>query len=456
MGMNNRQYMDAETAKAVYQTFNAVHRTGEPAEAFDWEVIRKDGTRRFVEASVSLMRDPTGEPVGFRGVVRDITDRKRAEEELRESEEKYRSLVSNINDLVMEIDSEANFTYVSPQLLDMFGYTQEESIGLAAFDFVHPDDIEKCMKAMETKDEVQQIEYRSRHKDGHYVHVSTSGRIISDGVGGFKIVSVVRDITDRKRAEEAMREYSERLEEMVEERTQELREAQEQLVRREKLAVLGQMAGGVGHELRNPLGVISNAVYLLQLAIPDADETTREYLDMISSEVRNSTKIISDLLDFSRTRMPERGEIAVSDLVAQVLAKQPPPADVQVTTELAPDLPAMFVDPRQIGQVLGNLVTNGCQAMPDGGRLTITAEFVEGGTVRNPKSQIRIGVSDTGVGIPAENMNKLFEPLFTTRAKGIGLGLALVKTLVEANGGSIEVESEEGKGSTFTVWLPPA
>ncbi len=258
--------------------------------------------------------------------------------------------------------------------------------------------------------------------------------------------------TERKRAEEALKEYSERLEEMVEERTQELREAQEQLVRREKLAVLGQLAGGVGHELRNPLGVISNAVYFLQLTLPDADETTKEYLEMISAEVRNSTKIISDLLDFSRTRLPDREEVAVSELVAEVLETRPPPEGVQVTTQIAPDLPPVLVDPRQIGgQVLVNLVVNAYQAMPEGGTLTIkTSEVSE----KLPKSEVALSVADTGCGIPPENMAKLFEPLFTTRARGIGRGLAVSRSLVEANGGSMEVESEVGRGSTFTMRLP--
>ena len=260
---------------------------------------------------------------------------------------------------------------------------------------------------------------------------------------------VNRDV--RKRAEKALKEYSERLEEMVEERTQELRDAQEQLVRREKLAILGQLAGGVGHELRNPLGVISNAVYYLKMVLTDADETTataREYLEMISAEVRNSTKIISDLLDLSRTRMPDREEIAVSELVAEVLEKQPPPEEVEATTEIAPDLPPVFVDPQQIGQVLGNLVVNACQAMKEGGALTISAQAEEG--------QVSLSVADTGVGISEENMTKLFEPLFTTKARGFGLGLVTSRNLVEANGGSMEVESEEGKGSTFTVRLPLA
>jgi len=255
----------------------------------------------------------------------------------------------------------------------------------------------------------------------------------------------------RKRAEEALQEYSERLEEMVEERTEELRNTQEQLVRREKLAVLGQLAGGVGHELRNPLGVISNAVYFLQMTLPDADETTREYLELIAEEVRNSTRIISDLLDFSRTRTPDGAEVEVSELVAQVLKKQPPPENVEVSTELALDLPPVFVDPQQIALVLGNLVTNAYQAMPEGGQLIIkTSEVSE----KLPKSEVALFVTDTGCGIPPENLAKIFEPLLTTKARGIGLGLATSRILVEANGGSLEVESEMGKGSTFTIRLP--
>jgi len=270
-------------------------------------------------------------------------------------------------------------------------------------------------------------------------------------------VMVFRDITERKRAEEALKEYSERLEEMVKERTQELREAQEELVRKEKLAILGQLAGGVGHELRNPLGVISNAVYYLQFTLSDADETTataREYLEIISEEVRNSTKIISDLLDFSRTRMPEREEIAVSELVAQVLEKRPLPEGVQVTTEIAPDLPPVYVDPRQMGQVLVNLVTNAYQAMREGGVLTISAQTSEVSEELPKSGWVSLSVADTGCGISQEHKAKLFEPLFTTKARGIGLGLAVSRSLVEANGGIIEVTSEVGKGSTFTVTLP--
>jgi PAS domain S-box-containing protein len=258
------------------------------------------------------------------------------------------------------------------------------------------------------------------------------------------------NITERVRAEEKLKEYSERLEEMVRLRTKELEEAQEELVRKEKLAVLGQLAGGVGHELRNPLGVISNAVYYLKMVLPDADETVREYLDIISSEVHNSEQIVSDLLGFARTRSSDRQRVALSRLVAQVLGKTPPPEGVLITFEIAADLLPVYVDPRQIGQVLANLITNAYQAMPQGGTLTLSAS-AEG-------DKAALCFADTGCGISPENIKRLFEPLFTTKPRGIGLGLAVSRSLVEANGGAIEVESDgvPGRGSTFTVWLPLA
>jgi signal transduction histidine kinase len=249
--------------------------------------------------------------------------------------------------------------------------------------------------------------------------------------------------------EEALEKYSERLEEMVEARTQELRDAQEQLVRRERLATMGQLAGSVAHELRNPLGVISNAVYFLEQTLLDADEQTQEYLAMIGSELHKSEKIIEDLLSFSRGRLAqsaERVDIAVSELVNQVLVDQPAPTTIDVSVEFDNDLPQVWVDPQQIQQVLTNLVSNAYQAMPDGGKLTISAQ-ADGDSVV-------ISVSDNGVGIPVENLDKLFEPLFTTKPKGIGLGLVVSRNLVEANGGCLTVESTKGRGSQFIITLP--
>ncbi len=255
-----------------------------------------------------------------------------------------------------------------------------------------------------------------------------------------------QEITRRRQAEQGLRVYSERLEEMVKERTKQLRDAQEQLVRREKLAVLGQMAGSVGHELRNPLTVITSAVYFLKRAYSDAGETAGEYLDIILAEVGNSSQIISDLLDFARTRPPAREETSVSALVHEALEKHPAPPSVLVITDIPARLPPLYVDSDQIALVLGNLITNAYQAMPDGGNLTISA--------RAEKGRVALAITDTGGGISPGNMEKLFEPLFTTRPRGVGLGLVTSRNLAEANGGSIDAESAVGEGTTFTVRLP--
>ena len=400
----------------------------------------------------------------FQGVAADIAfalhsmeleeERRRAEEAVMEERNLLHMLINNLPDYIYVKDVEGRFVVANVAVARQMGFSSpDEVIGKSDFDlFPH----ELAARYYAAEQEVIRSEQGLRDYEGPTIDaskeeenrwVSTTKVPLRDAQGeiaGF--VGLGRDITERKRAEERLQEYSERLEEMVEERTQELRDAQEQLIRREKLVILGQLAGGVGHELRNPLGVISNAVYFLQTVLTDADESTKESLEMISEEVRNSTKIISGLLDFSRTRLPDREEVAVSELVAEVLKKRPPLENVEVITEIAPDLPPVFVDPQQTGQVLGNLVTNAYQAMKEGGNLTISAQAERG--------QVSLSVADTGCGIPPENMAKLFEPLFTTRTRGIGLGLAVSKSLVEANGGSIEVISKVGKGSTFTVRLP--
>jgi signal transduction histidine kinase len=262
----------------------------------------------------------------------------------------------------------------------------------------------------------------------------------------FALHNVERE-EERRQAEEALKEYSERLEEMVEERTKELREAQEQLIRKEKLAVLGQMAGGVGHELRNPLGAISNAIYFLNMVLEEPDPEVKETLEILQKEVKTSEGIISSLLDFARAKPPTRRKVDINNVVQEALSRIAVPENVEVVSQLDEALPIILADPDQLRQVFGNLVLNAIQSMPDGGQLVVKSEA--------PSPEwVAVSFTDTGVGIPEENLGKLFEPLFTTKAKGVGLGLAVVKSLVQGHGGTIEVESQVGKGTTFTVRLP--
>jgi signal transduction histidine kinase len=243
------------------------------------------------------------------------------------------------------------------------------------------------------------------------------------------------------------------LEDKVAERTGQLTEtlkqlevAQTALVRREKLAILGQLASGVGHELRNPLGVMTNAVYYLE-AIQSGPPKVREYLEILRNQIRLSEKIVGDLLDFARVRPPTLESVVLPELAESQLGRAAVPENVRVIREFPGDLPTAHVDPIQIGQVVLNLLTNAVQAMEEtGGVLTLTG--------RCANDHVTLEVTDTGPGMTPDVLAQIFEPLFTTRARGIGLGLAVSRSLAEANAGTIVALSEPGRGATFTLTLP--
>lgn len=243
---------------------------------------------------------------------------------------------------------------------------------------------------------------------------------------------------------------------LVEERTAELRESlaeleqtQEQLVRQERLAAIGEIASAVGHELRNPLSVITNALYLIRKNVGDhADERLTRNLSTADREVAAATLIVSDLLEFARARMPIIGAVDMTDLIAESLSVAPAPDHVRVERQYHDHLPDVAGDRDQLRQVLLNLITNGYEAMPEGGTLTIEE-------VPLADAQ-RIRVSDTGIGMDAETMARAFEPFFSKKARGVGIGLAVAKRIVENHGGTIEATSHPGQGTTFTVTLPVA
>jgi PAS domain S-box-containing protein len=393
--------------------------------------------------------------------VSDITEGKQAEQALVESVNKFRWLYEYAPVAYHILTPEGTLTDVNHRWCELLGYPREEVLGKAIFDFVVEQEREAAKDSFEKKKQSKQSfvdgsERNFRTKDGavrtfkiyDFFSLDERQHIIS-------VQTTIEDITERKQAEEKIKEYSEHLEEMVAERTRELRDAQEELVRKEKLAVLGTLAGGVGHKLRNPLGVISNSVYYLKMVQPDADEKIKKHHAMIDQEVHNAAHIVSDLLDYARVISTDRKTVPVSKLVEHTLSHFPVPASIMVSLKIAVDLPTIYVDPLHVEQVLGNLVTNACQAMSDGGKLIISAREVVPVYARGQKKKmVAIAVKDTGTGITPENKEKLFEALFSTKAKGIGLGLAVSKKLAEANGGRIEVESQVGKGSTFTLYLP--
>ena len=420
---------------------------------YEKEYICKDGTVLPVELQSYAIRGKDGEIDYLWGIVRDISERKQTEAALREREEMFRLLAENSVDVIWKLDTRLRFTYTSPSIYPMTGYTPEEWIGSRLSDHATFKEFmqmaRKAVIAMRTYKTFKSIIFEAvmLKKDGTPFPVEISSKLLLNEKGfPIGLQGTTRDITQRKQAEEEIRKYREHLEELVEERTRELQEAQEKLVRQERLAVLGQLAGSVGHELRNPLGVISNSVYLLRLIQPDADPKVQESLMMIESETENANRIITDLLDYARLKPAVRESLSVTTVVEEVLKTYPPPDDVKVSLRVRDDLPPVYVDQGHMEQVLENLLTNAYQAMPEGGALTVSAD--------RRGDEIAVAVRDTGVGIPPENLEKIFEPLFTTKVNGIGLGLALCKQLMERNDGRIEVQSEVGEGSTFTLYIP--
>jgi signal transduction histidine kinase len=216
----------------------------------------------------------------------------------------------------------------------------------------------------------------------------------------------------------------------------------------ERLATIGQVAGGVAHELRNPLNVIKTSIYYLLNARNPSPEKRAEHLQRIEKQVVLSDGVITALANFAKLPMPNLRPYSTGQCIQETLESNPVPETIQLTTVCPTGLSAMLVDPDQIRIVLGNLIRNAREAMPQGGQLTISCREKDG--------FLEIAVADTGPGIPPENMARILEPLYSTKARGLGLGLSMARAILEKNKGSLKVESQLGQGSTFTVRLTKA
>ena len=275
---------------------------------------------------------------------------------------------------------------------------------------------------------------------------------------GFLVVSDVTTSRFHKREMAIMGEMNRTLEERVQQRTQELVaanqrlvETQEQLLRNEKLAAIGQLAGGVAHDLRNPLGAINNAVHYLNRRLGASDLVQSnprigQFIHIIEDEVKHSNQIITDLTTFARVNPPRPSETNLEEVIESALANMETGEDIRLAKHIDPAVPDVWADGEQLQRVFANLVLNAKEAMPDGGDITVSlrrvGEFAE------------VSFGDTGIGVKEENAKKIFEPLFTTKSRGTGLGLAICQQMVSRHHGTIDVVSKKGEGSTFTVRLP--
>ena len=273
------------------------------------------------------------------------------------------------------------------------------------------------------------------------------------GAGEFSFAASLAErvggVLQRLELEESLRRYSDELENMVSARTKDLERAQEQLVRSEKLAAVGELASSVAHELRNPLNVIKNCVYLLNMkADGKAGEEFSDTLKLLDRQVDTSSKIIADLLDFTRIRKPNLAKVDLHSLIEDCLKSVPPNANVSMIKSYGGRSPQVLADSEQITRAFVNIITNAIQSINGRGEIRV------GTGTEAAARNVWIKFEDTGCGIPQEHIGSIFEPLFTTKPKGLGLGLAITKRLIEQNAGTIEVSSQISKGTSFTVKLP--
>lgn len=423
----------------------------------EFRVRRRDGEYVWLRDQTRLaFVTPDGRHSAV-GVLVDVTESRAAAQALRESEERFRSMfaVSPFGMALTEFGERPGaFVSVNRAFCVMLGYTERELTRLTFADVTHPDDLKEIRRLTQALLDGTapsfRLEKRYVTKSGDTVWAATTAtRGPRTKAGTPTGLVVVENINERRQAEVELEQYRRRLEELVEERTRELRAAQAQLVLREKLATLGRVAGSVAHELRNPLAAARNASYYLQQHAADRLEgKPLRHLQVVDEYIERADRAIATVLDFTQGRSAEPASCALRPILDRSVADAALPAGSRVLFDIPAGLPRVVVDDRQMVVVFRNLLTNAAQAMPKGGTIRIAARH-EGGDVV-------VSVADTGEGIAPEHMSRLFEPLFTTRTIGIGLGLAICRAFVEANGGSIAVESEVGVGSTFSVTLPLA
>lgn len=403
------------------------------------EFKKKGGEKITVLLTAHAKRDEKGVIIGYEGINIDISDRKRMERELREANEFFMNLIESSVDGIIAADMKGNIIIFNKGAENLTNYTAEEVIGKIHITQIYPEGIAKeIMKKLRSPEfggigKFSPTQLNVVNKKGEEIPIQLSSALIYDGTG--KELASVGIFTDL-RHQLAMEK--------------DLREIEQALLQSEKLAAMGRLTSQIAHELNNPIYGIMNTLDLLKTEIPP-ESKRRRILELSLSETHRLAEMLRNMLNFSKPEEEERRPVNLNELLEGILLivdKQMQEANVKVKTYFDEKIPEVMASTNQMRQVMLNMFKNAKEAMPKGGTLTV-------GTGRE-RDKVLIHIRDTGMGIPEESRAKIFEAFFTTKqkVKGVGLGLSVCYGIIKSHGGEIKVESEEGKGTYFTISLP--
>ena len=445
LGMNFKSYIKREDVPKIYSEFNKIYKTGKPLSLLNHEIVHKDGSMITLELSVSLNCDAQGRPAGFRGISRDVTEKRKMEA----AQERYRAFVENIEDGCWEINLNGYCTFCNQATLNQFGYSAEEHKKITSVDYTTPEEgkrIRRIYREMfRTGKPIKVHDQEIIRKDGSIRILEVSAYVIRDASGNIiGARGVNRDMTEQKR----MAAEHEKL--------------MAQFNQAQKMESLGTLSGGIAHDFNNLLMGIQGYTSLI-LTNTDPAHPNFEKLKAIESQVQSGANLTKQLLGYSRGGRYEVKPTDLNDLIQKTTklfgrTKK----EIRLFEKYAQSLWPVEADAGQLEQVFLNLFVNAWQAMPGGGSLYVeTQNITLGESYTNPYDvdpgrYVKVNVVDTGVGMDKATQQRIFEPFFTTKTmgRGTGLGLASVYGIIKGHKGFINVYSEKGHGSSFNIYLP--
>ncbi len=406
------------------------------SDEFELECIKKDGTIFPVSARSWLTKNKEGKPLEVWSIIRDITERKRAEEALIESEERYRGLYESSIDGIVSADG-GNIIECNQAFANMLGYTKEEIKKMNYMDLVpskwHNELTKVLIEPRQKKGYSDEHKLEIAKKDGSLIPISIRAWLMKDKEGfASKGWAIIRDISEKRKMEEELHKI-------------------------EKLESLGILAGGIAHDFNNILTGILGNITLAKMYAPFREKVLERLSEAEKATIR-ARDLTQQLLTFSKGGAPVKKTASIDELLRDTTVFTLSGSNVKCKFSIPEDIWSVEIDEGQISQVLNNLIINADQAMPDGGIINISAENVIIGTKDILPLQegryIKLSIKDQGIGIPEEYLQKIFDPYFTTKQKGSGLGLTIAYSIIKNHKGHIVVESKLGAGSNFSIYLP--